>query len=105
LFCFFSGLDDTRNIARIAQQMLRDGSTMPLNDGLAAGVAVAWKIGRTKGGARRASRRERAAAAKTTQLLAPVNAAAMGGALPSVRDIEKAFGVRQKAAQGAKRGA
>ena len=39
-----SGIDDTRNIARIARRMLEDGCDVPFNDGLADDVAVRWRI-------------------------------------------------------------
>ena len=49
-----SGIDDTRNIARIAQRLLRDGSTAALNDGLTPEHAVAWRpLKRKKGGGRK----------------------------------------------------
>jgi inhibitor of KinA sporulation pathway (predicted exonuclease) len=40
-----SGIDDSRNIARIASILLKDGCVMPLNDGLAEEVAVSWRWG------------------------------------------------------------
>jgi len=43
-----SGIDDSRNIARIASLLLRDGCTMPINDGLAEDMAVAWRWNRRK---------------------------------------------------------
>jgi len=59
-----SGIDDTRNIARIAQRLLLDGCGMPLNDGLAPDLAVHWSApkrhkGRTPGKAAVAARARR----------------------------------------------
>jgi hypothetical protein len=55
-----SGIDDTRNIARVASRMLADGCSMPLNDGVADEHAVAWRP--FSGGRKKA----RAAAPKST---------------------------------------
>ena len=41
-----SGIDDTRNIARIATCMLQDGCNVPFNDGLAEEYSVKWRIPR-----------------------------------------------------------
>lgn len=80
-----SGLDDTRNIARIAARMLADGCSMPVNDGLAEGLGSAaprggarGKGGKSKGrapGAKGQSRKQRTAAAQARAKLIKSQAA------------------------------
>ena len=53
-----SGIDDARNIARLAVCLLNDGCRMPLNDGLDDQFSVHWTL-RRRGGGRSKSKRSK----------------------------------------------
>jgi hypothetical protein len=76
-----SGIDDTRNIARVAVQMLADGCSMPLNDGIAAEHAVEWRAF-PAGKKGRASAKGAPAARASSPAPAPAAAATESSALP-----------------------
>ena len=81
LFCG-SGIDDTRNIARIATKMLKDGCTMPLNDGTNLEHAVSWRPYSAKG--RKATRKAVSKPTKSKYQMSTIIAAPLLGESPSV---------------------
>ena len=54
-----SGIDDARNIARLAVCLLQDGCRMPLNDGLEDQFSVHWSLRRSGGRRSKSKKRKR----------------------------------------------